>query len=186
MNRTIDLHVEAIAVQAQAPLDVSEVFAREGDYVYTSLRRLGVPTASLEDAVHDVFIAVHNHRAEYDPSRPLRAWLFGYALRVASNHRRTNRRRPVSGAPPADTADDRPGADELLESNARRRLLLRALATLSEERKAVLVLHDLDEVAVPEIARTLGIPLNTAYSRLRLAREDIRAAIQLAQNGRGS
>jgi RNA polymerase sigma-70 factor (ECF subfamily) len=169
------------AARAAPTLDIAELFAREGDYVHTSLRRLGVRSSELEDAVQEVFIAIHKHRDAYDPEREMRPWLFAFALRVASNRRRAVKRRRETDPPPFEPADPRPPADALLESDARRALLLAALDALDDDRRAVLVLHDLDGVAVPEIARTMGIPLNTAYSRLRLAREDVTASVRRLQ-----
>jgi RNA polymerase sigma-70 factor (ECF subfamily) len=55
---------------------------------------------------------------------------------------------------------------------------MKALDGLDLDRRAVFVMHELDEIPVPEVANTLAIPLNTAYSRLRLARVDVAAAIQ--------
>jgi len=54
----------------------------------------------------------------------------------------------------------------------------RALDTLDFDRRAVFILHEIDGVAIPEIARALEIPSNTAYSRLRLARADFGAAVR--------
>jgi RNA polymerase sigma-70 factor (ECF subfamily) len=188
MHRTMEPCVESLSSleDSTATLDVAQVFAREADYVHTSLRRLGVHPNNVEDAVHDVFIAVHRHQRTYDPARSLRAWLYGFAVRVASNYRRTTRRRRETDPPPIEPADDRPSAESVLESNARRSLLLRALDTLSPERRDVLVLHDLDGIPMPDIARSLAVPLNTAYSRLRLAREDITASVRRLQAGGAS
>jgi RNA polymerase sigma-70 factor (ECF subfamily) len=55
---------------------------------------------------------------------------------------------------------------------------MEALDRLDFDRRVVLVMHDLDEISVPEIAAMLEIPLNTAYSRLRLARVDVVAAVR--------
>jgi len=180
MNRTMIPSLESVSTRAldATKLDVAEVFAREADYVHTALRRLGVHPGDLEDAVHDVFIAVHRQREAFDPARSLRAWLYGFAVRVASNHRRTVKRRRESDPPAVEPADERPSAETILDSNDRRSLLLRALDTLRHERRDILVLHDLDGISMPDIARSIGVPLNTAYSRLRLAREDIAAAVR--------
>jgi RNA polymerase sigma-70 factor (ECF subfamily) len=188
MNRTIVSLLESVSTRRadRTELDVAEVFAREADYVNTALRRLGVKPGDLEDAVHDVFIAVHRQKGTFDPTRSLRAWLYGFAVRVASNHRRTVKRRREGDPPAVEPADDRPNAETILDSNDRRTLLLRALDTLQHERRDVLVLHDLDGVPMPEIARSMDVPLNTAYSRLRLAREDIATAVRRLRGGRPS
>ena len=69
------------------------VYDEHFDYVWHTLRRLGVRAADLEDLAHDVFVAFHRTRATYDPSRPIRPWLFGIAFRVSSDHRRRARHR---------------------------------------------------------------------------------------------
>ena len=56
----------------------------EFEVVWLYLRRLGVPEADVEDAVHDVFVVAHRRYGTYDPSRPLRPWLLGIAFRIAA------------------------------------------------------------------------------------------------------
>ena len=57
-----------------------------------------------------------------------------------------------------------------------RKLIARALEAIPHERRGVFVMHDIDGTPIPEVAETFGIPLNTAYSRLRLARRDFESA----------
>ena len=64
--------------------------------------------------------------------------------------------------------------------------LFEALETLDLERRAVIVMHDWDGEPMPEVARALGIPLNTAYSRLRLARQDLGVAVKRVSRTRGA
>ena len=73
-----------------------------------------------------------------------------------------------------------------MEGTEARAVLMKALDALDLDRRAVFVMHELDEIPVPEIASTLDIPLNTAYSRLRLARADAAAAIQRFRAGERS
>lgn len=71
-------------------------------------------------------------------------------------------------------ASENPEADVLrAETKAR---VQTVLETLDDERRQVFVLHEIDQVAIPEVARALSIPLGTAYNRLRLARADFTAA----------
>ena len=74
--------------------------------------------------------------------------------------------------------DSAPSAEDHLEKADLRRLLLEALAALDADRRAVFVMHELDELSAPEIAETLAIPLNTVYSRLRIARERFNVAVE--------
>lgn len=165
-----------LAATQPKPRDRFEaVYHAELPYVLRTLRRLGVSEADAPDLAHDVFLVFYRRLAEYDRTRPLRAWLFGIAYRVVSNHLgRAHRQAEI----PADlnelhTPDPRAAS---LERQAARDLLLRALAAVDLEHRAVLVLHDLEERAAPEVAAALGIPLNTVYSRLRNGRQKVAAA----------
>jgi RNA polymerase sigma-70 factor, ECF subfamily len=153
------------------------IFDQHFDYVWNSLRRLGVRESDLEDLSHEVFLKVHGRLDHYDATRPIRPWLFGFAYRVASDHRRLARHRlEVLGAPVEAVDPVRP-PDERIEADEERALVDTALAGMDFDRRAVLVLHDVEEVPVPAIAEELGVPLNTAYSRLRLAREELATAV---------
>jgi RNA polymerase sigma-70 factor (ECF subfamily) len=147
------------------------------------MRRLGAPPQDLEDLAHDLFVVVHRHLAEYDPDRPLRPWLFGIAVRVLADFRRSPRNTREILGESAEPVDGAPSPHEQLEGSEARAVLMRALDDLDLDRRAVFVMHELDEIPIPEIASTLGVPLNTAYSRLRLARADVAAAIQRFRAG---
>jgi RNA polymerase sigma-70 factor (ECF subfamily) len=152
-------------------------FEEHFDYVYRSLRRLGVHDRDLEDVTHEVFLEVHAALGRFDASRSAKPWLFAFAFRFASDYRRLARHR-VAPTDAVDVVDDRRDAVSSLEDAEKRRLVARALDSIELDRRAVLVLHDVDEVPVPEIATALGIPLNTAYSRLRLGREALATAVK--------
>jgi RNA polymerase sigma-70 factor, ECF subfamily len=154
------------------------IFDDHFDYVWNTLRRLGVRDVDLEDLSHEVFLKVHSRLDDYDVARPMRPWLFGFAYRVAADHRRLARHRlEVLGAPVEAVDPVRP-PDERIEADEERVLVNAALAQMTFERRAVLVLHDVEELPVPAIAEELGIPVNTAYSRLRLAREELAVAVK--------
>jgi RNA polymerase sigma-70 factor (ECF subfamily) len=150
------------------------VYEREFTYIWKTLGRLGVPSADIADAVHDVFIVVYRRWSEVDPDRPIRPWLFGIARRIASGRRRKR--------PDLLVDLDRPVHDR--DAHARRDLLWRALSALAEDRLEVIVLHDLEGRTGLEIAELLGIPPNTVHSRLRLARADLAAAVDRLRGGR--
>jgi RNA polymerase sigma-70 factor (ECF subfamily) len=170
---------------ADAPLDAGTIFQEEFRYVWNTLRRLGIQERDLEDLAHEVFVRVHDQLPLFDPSRPLRPWLFGIALGIATNYRRLARHRVQLMAEPPEVTDQARRADESLEQSEQAQLVHAALQDVSLEQRAVLVLHELDGCPIPEIATTLGLGLNTAYSRLRLGREAFRSAFRrlAAQKG---
>jgi RNA polymerase sigma-70 factor (ECF subfamily) len=171
------LPVEAAAAHA-APVDFRAVYEAEFDYVWRSLRRLGVADRDLEDLAHDVFIAFYRGLDGFDPARPVKPWLFGIAFRVASDHRRRARHRFEVEGSGAEATDAAPPVDEQVARGEARLLVLAALEKVELSRRAVFVMHDLDGCAMPEIARALDVPLNTCYSRLRLARGEFTEAVR--------
>jgi RNA polymerase sigma-70 factor, ECF subfamily len=163
----------------------SRLFAAEYAYVWASLRRLGVSVRDAEDVGHDVLLKVYEKLSSYDPSRPLRPWLFGFAFRAASDYRRLARHRvEVMGG-----VDDRPAVAPLIEDCLARQqeidLVAEALDAIDLDRRAVLIAFEIDESPMKEIAEALQIPLPTAYSRLRVAREEFATAVRRLRLRRG-
>jgi RNA polymerase sigma-70 factor (ECF subfamily) len=154
------------------------MYEREFDYVWASLRRLGVHPSDLEDVAQDLFVRVHRHLDEYDAERPIRPWLFAFAVRCASDWRRLARHRRETPSGEGEASSTAPPADELLERARDRELVLRALDGIDIDRRAVFILHELDGCRMKVIVEALGIPLFTGYSRLRVAREEFTAAIR--------
>ena len=157
--------------------DLSEVFRAECDYVWNTFRRLGVRDADVKDLTQELFISLQRLLPTYDPSRPIRPWLFTMAYRMALRHNERRRREHLTDEI-VDTPDSSEDLEKKVAASESRDLVLRALDFVELERRAVFVLADIDETPVPEIADQLGIPLNTAYSRLRLARQDFRSAVK--------
>lgn len=128
----------------------------------------------MDDLAQELFLALRRSWPDYDPRRPLRPYLFGIAFRIVAGHRRKKRRELASGLLEVDDAG--PGPDEALDAKQSRALLLRALERVPLPRRAVLVMHELDDVPIANVAAVLSIPLFTAYSRLRKARRELEAA----------
>jgi RNA polymerase sigma-70 factor (ECF subfamily) len=152
--------------------------------VWRNLRRFGVADELLEDAAQDVFVTVHRRWESFDPrASSIETWLFGIVIRVAHYHRRTLRRRLARLVPWLSESrlhEVSSGLEGPLEVAAKREAVLlldRLLDELSEHHSEILVLVDVEQIAVPEAAAILGINLNTAYTRLRAARQRFQAAV---------
>ncbi len=144
-------------------------------YVLQSLRRLGVPAARLEDLAHDVFVTVHRRLADFDASRPVRPWLFGICHGVSANERALARNRAEHVVmDPADSSDD---PHRRVERTEAQRLIRQALLEVDEDKRAVFILHELDQVPVSEAATVLGLLTDTAWSRLKAARRQFKEAM---------
>lgn len=161
------------------------LFEGEFDYVWSSLRRLGVREADVEDQTHELFLRVHRKLSEYDPTRPIRPWLFAFAARIAAEYRRTaHYRREITGLS-VELADTAAHPEEEASRAEVRAAVLEALEALDHDKRVVFVGVEIDGQGGRELAEALQIPLNTVYSRLRLAREEFGAAFRRIQKRRG-
>jgi len=143
------------------------------DFIGRSLRRLGVPEADVDDACQQVFL-VASRRLDEILAGKEKSYLFGVALRVASDARRARKRRAAvldehNGE--ADAPCSGPSPEALLQQGRARALLDEILEAMPTELRAPFVLFELEEMTMSEIAQTLEIPPGTVASRLRRARE---------------
>ena len=161
---------------------IGEIYAEHFNFVWRNLRRLGVSPSSMDDAVQDVFLVVHRRLPEFEARSQLKTWLFGIVLRVAREQRRSARRHSDRLAAAAlNEPDALPNDDTSPHDQTERReaaaLLHEVLATMNDDRRSVFVLVELEQMTVPEVAAALSMKLNTAYTRLRDAREIFEAAV---------
>jgi RNA polymerase sigma-70 factor (ECF subfamily) len=151
-----------------------EIFRSYAPYLFRALIGLGVPASDADDMCPEVMLVVHKRLPEFD-GRALKSWLYGICLRVASDYRRRAVRReiPVGTYPEqlAEAADAQTTEARLLEQR-----LLRVLDRLDEEKRAAFVLYEIEELTIREIAESMGCHLQTAYSRLKAARTEVRSA----------
>lgn len=153
--------------------------------VWRSLRRLGVPSSSLDDAAQDVFLVLHRRWLDFQHQSSLKTWIYGILLRVASDHKRRARRERARWSPePAEIESPTETPDRILQQREASRLLHVALGQLDDKERQMLVLVDLEEGSVVDAAEALGINLNTAYSRLRRGRQSFEKALRAASASR--
>jgi RNA polymerase sigma-70 factor (ECF subfamily) len=144
------------------------------EFVWAAARRLGVSTAAIDDVVQDIFIVIHSRLHSLRQPESLRSWIYGIARRTVSDHHRARRTKDASGAALAlQTEVEHPTPPtplDVTEQNDQVKLLFALLGEIDPPKREVFMLAELEQLTVPEIADALGIPLNTAYSRLRAAR----------------
>lgn len=155
-----------------------EVYDEYVDFVWRSLRRIGVREASIEDATQEVFVVVHRRLPQFEGRSSIRTWLFAIAMRVGSNWRRRESLRPSNVPPEALSDEQSAGLQRKLDARDQLRVLQHILDRMDEARRVVLVLADLEQMTAPEIADATGAPLNTVYSRLRVARRELTDALR--------
>ena len=159
-------------------LAFARVFEDHVRFVWRVLEHHGVRGNDVEDATQEVFIVVARKLAELDDETRIRSWLYSIARRVASSQRRKAhvRREQLTDDPPGGSVEakqhDRTEQSEALEQ------LRSVLEELSEEQRMAFLLREVEQLTLQEVADALGCPLQTAYSRVRAAREHVMAAFR--------
>jgi RNA polymerase sigma-70 factor, ECF subfamily len=158
-----------------------EPFDRELDYIFTTLRRLGAKPTELEDLAQEIFVVLHKNWSTLDTTRPLRPYLFGVAFRVFYAHRRRRQREIPFGV--VEIEDGAPSPEGSLHRKESVALLLAALERVPLRRRAVVVMHELDDVPVLEVARRLSMSQFGTYARLRKGRAELQVAVRRLSRG---
>ncbi len=170
---------EGALVPAELHPRATRMVQAHHDFIWRLLRRLGVAAADTDDATQRVFMIATRRIADIAVGSE-RSFLFGTALRVAPEMVRAARRQ----APLTDDGsvherrDSSPGPEELTAQNRARAALEELLLAMPLELRTVLVLFELEQMTKTEVADLLGLPVGTAVSRLRRAREEFRAQLK--------
>jgi RNA polymerase sigma-70 factor (ECF subfamily) len=148
-------------------------------FVWRMLWRLGVLPGSVADAAQDVFVVVDRRLGDLHGPELAQSFIYGIVVRVAGDYRRVQRRKGLAGTADTEQVPDSGATDahQHVEHKEALALLDRLLDELNEERREVLVLVQLEEMSVPQVAELLGANVNTVYTRLRRAREDFEQAL---------
>lgn len=153
-------------------VDFATLYDETVDIAWRVLLRLGVSSHELEDAVQDVFTIAHRRFADFRGAAKPSTWVTGIAIRVAHDYRRRCRRKPTEALEPHATRlqDPAGGPDDAAERSQAADVLLKLLSQLDPIHREVFVLAELEQHSAPDIATLIDVPVNTVYSRLRLAR----------------
>lgn len=160
-----------IMTQGEVDRSVARLVEAHYQRMWRILRRLGVPAATAEDAAQEVFFTAARKLPSVTPGNEAK-YLYGVAVKVAANRRRTSavRHEQKDDAALADAVSLVPQADALLEHKQMRELLDLVLDALPDDLRAALVLFELEGFSEREIATLWELPLGTVASRLRRAR----------------
>ena len=149
-----------------------DAYAEHFTFVWRSLVRLGVPVDEAEDAVQEVFVVACRRWGEFEGRASVRTWLFAIARRVASHDRRTRQRRSRRTRAFGDALEDAVDGEAAAEKRHAAAQLQAFLDALEPCKREVFILADLEGFTGREVASTLGIKPNTAWSRLKAARAE--------------
>lgn len=142
------------------------------EFIWRTLRRLGVVSHSVEDAAQQVLLVLAR-RIDDVQAGSERAFMVATAVRVAADSRKKQVRLREELDPVALEAkvSDAPSADELLDRGRARDLLDVVLAQMPDELRMVFIFFEFEDMSMGAIAELLGLRLGTVASRLRRARE---------------
>jgi RNA polymerase sigma-70 factor (ECF subfamily) len=155
--------------------------ADELAHLHRTVRRQGLSAADADDLVQEVCLVMCRRWADYDPGRPLRPWLLGIAFRLLHKFRVRSARELPRGL--VDGADQTPTPEQVLTSLRAHRLVTRALADLPVRQRALIVMADLEEKPLRDVAHALSVRRFALYARLRLARRALARACRRRQAG---
>jgi len=172
----VDERPAEAAPKTAAPIpSLAQIFEEHAPFLWRALIGLGVPARDAQDSCQEIMITVHRRLPEFDGAS-LRGWLYGICVRVASDYRRSARvrREVVTDSQPEEASTTDP-ADSLDRAREVRRLLSR-LSQLDEPKRVAFVLFELEELTLAEISVAVGAPVQTVYSRIKAAREQMQRA----------
>jgi RNA polymerase sigma-70 factor, ECF subfamily len=159
----------------------ADVYRQHFPFVWRTARRLGVTAEALDDVTQEVFLIVHRRLPDFAGRASIKTWLFSVAINVVRAHRRARLRREPRGLylDPAwepSLQDREPPPDDVATKVEAAHLVHALLDELDDRKREVFVLAELEQMSAADISCALVIPVNTVYSRLRLARQEFAAA----------
>jgi RNA polymerase sigma-70 factor (ECF subfamily) len=163
--------------------DFDTVYEAQLDFVWRTVRRMGVRPADTDDVVQEVFFVVHRRLAEFEGRAQLKTWVFKILVHVVRHYWRTHQRKPGDQAAedPAEiqtlASDHENSPSAMLERVEALRVLDGLLARLDQDKREVFVLAEIEQMSAAEIAEIVEANVNTVSSRLRAARQEFEKAL---------
>jgi RNA polymerase sigma-70 factor, ECF subfamily len=168
-------------LSAESRVRLARLVSDQFPFVWRLLRRMGVHESDADDAAQQVFIVL-SRRIQDVRVDAERAFLFSTAMHVGSRVRRSRgRKREVFDVELEARTDGAPSQEDLIDRRRAREMVDALLEEMPFELRIVFVLFEIEQLSTTEIAELVGVPLGTAASRLRRAREDFAARVRRAE-----
>ncbi len=150
--------------RAPAALTAEALFREYAAFAWRVLRRMGVAERDVDDVCQEVFVTVHRRIETFEGRSSPRTWLYGICVRTASDYRKraVNRHETVGDSSHEATIDANQESDAALREA--RATLDRILDGLDDDKRAVFVLYEIEELPMTDVAIDVGCPIQTAYS----------------------
>jgi len=159
-----------------------DVYRTYFNFVWSITRCLGVDRAEQDDIVQEIFVIIYRRLETIQQPESLRSWIYGIIRRTACRYHRAKRTRLVNtgtmNMEPEVLQPELCTPQAIAEQSEQVRLIWSFLEKIDAPKREVFVLTEVEEMTAPEIAAAIGVPLNTVYSRLRAARQELDEALQ--------
>lgn len=174
----------AICSRDGAVPSFEQIFVDCAPFVWRALRRLGVHASDIEDVCQEVFLIIHRRLPSFEGRSSIQTWIYGICVRVTADYRKRAHRLHESTSEELPDYPTLANQHDELEDQQSRALLDASISKLDDDKRAVFVLFELEELPMTEVAEAVGCPLQTAYARLYAARRVVEAALRRATAGR--
>ncbi len=160
----------------------ADVYNTYLNFVWSITRCLGVDNDDVDDVVQEIFVVIYKRLHTVEQPESLRSWVYGIIRRVAGRYHRARRTILLNtgnvNVEPEMLQPEWSTPQGMAEQSEQVRLIWGFLEKLEAPKREVFILTELEEMTAPEIAEAIGVPLNTVYSRLRAARQELEEALQ--------
>ncbi len=158
---------------------LGKLYERYKSQVYRTATAITHDKRMAEDILQEVFLRVNRYADSFDQTQPFEPWL--YRITVNLSYTWTNRAKRwvhcFQDAIERLRAPSKRDPERVTESREQCALLRRAIDSLPDSHRVVIILYYLEDLSVSEVAYALGVPEGTVKSRLYYAREKLRKAI---------
>lgn len=175
-------------MQVEGHLSSAALFKQYARFVASFLLRMGVARSDLDDVMQEVFLVAHKLGGYTPGAAKPTTYLANIALRAATTHRRKRQVRSFvrANSELVGSAGTELDPERSADNQERLALLQAALDRLDDDKRAMFIMAEIHGETVVAIAAGLGIPVDTAYSRLRAARKQFRDAVTELQHSEPS
>jgi RNA polymerase sigma-70 factor (ECF subfamily) len=166
---------DEVPIRQLGDADFRAFYVARVDFVRRVVARLLGPGHDVDDAVQEVFLVAWRKRAGFEGRARLSTWLYAIARRVVMATRRRARVRRLLGLEVAPATDTAPSPQQLFEHREASQRLYAMLERISDKKRTVFILHEVEGLPGEDIARIVGCPLKTVWTRLHHARRELQA-----------
>jgi len=163
--------------QVEAAQTLAQVYDAHCGFVWRTARRLGIADEHVEDVMQEVFLIVHRRLADFDGRASMATWLFHLTRGVVSNWRRSRRREAARIATLDPTPAPSLDPEQAVEQARMVAFVQNFLDSLETDKRSMFEWVEIEGLPVATVAAMTGVKLNTAHSRLRLARREFQRAL---------